>query len=182
MIAAHRTHKATKYFNERMKYFKTAVFVGFVSLQRLWPVVVAAVGIVANSKGIERGAKAVTIGSETYTAADVDYYYYTAYNSFVRQNSSSLSFLGLDTSKSLNEQDCQLMEDSTWHDYITEQAIKSLTSYSMLAQKAEESGFDGSEAMDEAVKQTYSDHDTYASAAGITRSQYIKSVCGPLGN
>jgi hypothetical protein len=48
MIAAHRTHKATKYFNERMKYFITAVFVGFVSLQRLWPVVVAAVGVVCN--------------------------------------------------------------------------------------------------------------------------------------
>ena len=74
------------------------------------------------------------------------------------------------------------MEDSTWHDYFTEQAIKTLTSYSMLAQKAEEAGFDGSEAMDEAVKQTYSDLDTYASAAGITRSQYIKSVCGPLVN
>ena len=145
-------------------------------------VVVAAVVIVANSKVIERGAKAVTIGSETYTAADVDYYYYTAYNSFVRQNSSSLSFLGLDTSKSLKDQDCQFMEDSTWHDYFTEQAIKTLTSYSMLAQKAEEAGFDGSEAMDEAVKQTYSDLDTYASAAGITRSQYIKSVCGPLVN
>ena len=145
-------------------------------------VVVAAVVIVANSKVIERGAKAVTIGSETYTAADVDYYYYTAYNSFVRQNSSNLSLFGLDTSKSLKEQDCQFMEDSTWHDYFTEQAIKTLTSYSMLAQKAEESGFDGSEAMDEAVKQTYSDLDTYASAAGITRSQYIKSVCGPLVN
>ena len=145
-------------------------------------VVVAAVVIVANSKVIERGAKAVTIGSETYTAADVDYYYYTAYNSFVRQNSSSLSILGLDTSKSLKDQDCQFMEDSTWHDYFTEQAIKTLTSYSMLAQKAEEAGFDGSEAMDEAVKQTYSDLDTYASAAGITRSQYIKSVCGPLVN
>ena len=145
-------------------------------------VVVAAVVIVANSKVIERGAKAVTIGSETYTAADVDYYYYTAYNSFVRQNSSNLSLFGLDTSKSLKDQDCQFMEDSTWHDYFTEQAIKTLTSYSMLAQKAEESGFDGSEAMDEAVKQTYSDLDTYASAAGITRSQYIKSVCGPLVN
>ena len=145
-------------------------------------VLVAIVVIVANSKVIERNAKAVTIGSETYTAADVDYYYYTAYNSFVRQNSSNLSLFGLDTSKSLKEQDCQFMEDSTWHDYFTEQAIKTLTSYALLAQKAEEAGFDGSKAMDEAVKQTYSDLDTYASAAGITRSQYIKSVCGPLVN
>ena len=145
-------------------------------------VVVAAVVIVANSKVIERSAKAVTIGSETYTAADVDYYFYTNYNNFVRQYSSNLSLLGLDTSKSLKEQDCQFMEGSTWYDYFSTQAINSLTSCSLLAQKAEEDGFDGSEAMDEAVKQTYSDLDTYASASGITRSQYIKSVCGPLVN
>ena len=145
-------------------------------------VVVAAVVIVANSKVIERSAKAVTIGSETYTAADVDYYFYTNYNNFVRQYSSNLSLLGLDTSKSLKEQDCQFTEDSTWYDYFTTQAINSLTSCSLLAQKAEEAGFDGSEAMDEALAQTYSDIDTYASASGYTRSQYIKAVCGPLVN
>ena len=145
-------------------------------------VVVAAVVIVANSKVIERNAKAVTVGSETYTAADVDYYFYTNYNNFVRQYSSNLSLLGLDTSKSLKEQDCQFMEDSTWYDYFSTQAINSLTSCSLLAQKAEEAGFDGSEAMDEALAQTYSDIDTYASASGYTRSQYIKAVCGPLVN
>ena len=145
-------------------------------------VVVAAVVIVANSKVIERSAKAVTVGSETYTAADVDYYFYTNYNNFVRQYSSNLSLLGLDTSKSLKEQDCQFMEGSTWYDYFTTQAINSLTSCSLLAQKAEEAGFDGGKAMDEALAQTYSDIDTYASASGYTRSQYIKAVCGPLVN
>ena len=145
-------------------------------------VLVAIVVIVANSKVIERNAKAVTIGSETYTAADVDYYYYTAYNSFVTKYSSYLSMFGLDTSKSLKDQDCSMTDGGTWYDYFRDQAIDSLTAYALLAQKAEEAGFDGSEAMDEAVKQTYSDLDTYASAAGITRSQYIKSVCGPLVN
>ena len=75
-----------------------------------------------------------------------------------------------------------MTDGGTWYDYFRDQAIDSLTAYALLAQKAEEAGFDGSEAMDEAVKQTYSDLDTYASAAGITRSQYIKSVCGPLVN
>ena len=145
-------------------------------------VLVAVVVIVANSKVIERNAKAVTIGSETYTAADVDYYYYTAYNSFVTKSSSYLSMFGLDTSKSLKDQDCSMTDGGTWYDYFRDQAIDSLTAYALLAQKAEEAGFDGSEAMDEAVKQTYSDLDTYASAAGITRRQYIKSVCGPLVN
>ncbi len=145
-------------------------------------VLVAAVVIVANSKVIERNAKAVTIGSETYTAADVDYYFYTAYNSFVSQYSSYLSLYGLDTSKSLKDQDCPVTDGGTWYDYFRDQAISSLTSYSLLAQKAEEEGFDGSEAVEESVQQTYSDLDTYAAAAGYTRGQYIKAVCGSLVN
>ena len=145
-------------------------------------VLVAAVVIVANSKVIERSAKAVTIGNETYTAADVDYYFYTAYNSFVSQYSSYLSLYGLDTSKSLKEQDCPVTDGGTWYDYFRDQAISSLTSYSLLAQKAAEEGFDGSEAVEESVQQTYSDLDTYAAAAGYTRGQYIKAVCGPLVN
>ena len=145
-------------------------------------VLVAIVVIVANSKVIERNAKAVTIGSETYTAADVDYYYYTAYNSFVRNYSSYLSMYGLDTSKSLKDQDCPMTDGGTWYDYFRDQAISSLTSYSLLAQKAEEDGFDGSETVEADLKQVYSDLDSYAAAAGYTRSQYIKTVCGPLVN
>ena len=145
-------------------------------------VLVAIVVIVANSKVIERNAKAVTIGNETYTAADVDYYYYTAYNSFVRNYSSYLSMYGLDTSKSLKDQDCPMTDGGTWYDYFRDQAISSLTSYSLLAQKAEEDGFDGSETVEADLKQVYSDLDSYAAAAGYTRSQYIKTVCGPLVN
>ena len=52
----------------------------------------------------------------------------------------------------------------------------------MLAQKAEEDGFDGSETVEADLKQVYSDLDSYAAAAGYTRSQYIKTVCGPLVN
>ena len=145
-------------------------------------VLVAIVVIVANSKVIERNAKAVTIGNETYTAADVDYYYYTAYNSFVRNYSSYLSMYGLDTSKSLKDQDCPMTDGGTWYDYFRDQAISSLTSYSLLAQKAEEDGFDGSETVEADLKQVYSDLDSYAAAAGYPRSQYIKTVCGPLVN
>ena len=68
-------------------------------------VIVGIVVTVANSKVIERSADAVTIGNETYTAADVSYFYNTIYNSFVSKNSYYLSVYGLDTSKSLKEQD-----------------------------------------------------------------------------
>ena len=98
-------------------------------------VIVGIVVTVANSKVIERSADAVTIGNETYTAADVSYFYNTIYNSFVSQNSYYLSVYGLDTSKSLKEQDCPVTDGGTWYDYFRDQALESLKSYALLAQK-----------------------------------------------
>ena len=98
-------------------------------------VIVGIVVTVANSKVIERSADAVTIGNETYTAADVSYFYNTIYNSFVSKNSYYLSVYGLDTSKSLKEQDCPVTDGGTWYDYFRDQALESLKSYALLAQK-----------------------------------------------
>ena len=145
-------------------------------------VIVGIVVTVANSKVIERSADAVTIGNETYTAADVSYFYNTIYNSFVSKNSYYLSVYGLDTSKSLKEQDCPVTDGGTWYDYFRDQALSSMTSYSLLAQKAEAEGFDGSEAVEQSVQDTFADLDAAAASAGYTRAQYIKAVCGPLVN
>ena len=87
-------------------------------------VIVGIVVTVANSKVIERNADAVTIGNETYTAADVSYFYNTIYSSFVSKNSYYLSAYGLDTSKSLKEQDCPVINGSTWYDYFRDQALE----------------------------------------------------------
>ena len=145
-------------------------------------VAVAAVVIVANSKVIERNADAVIIGTETYTAADVDYFFYTGYSSFVNKNSAYLSLYGLDTSKPLDEQDCVVTDGGTWYDYFLDQALTSLKSYALLAQKAEAEDFDGSGYVEQSVEQTYDDIDTYAAASNYTRAQYIRMVCGPLVN
>ena len=145
-------------------------------------VIVGIVVTVANSKVIERNADAVTIGNETYTAADVSYFYNTIYSSFVSKNSYYLSVYGLDTSKSLKEQDCPVTDGGTWYDYFRDQALESLKSYALLAQKAEAEGFDGSEEVEQSVQDTFADLDAAAASAGYTRAQYIKAVCGPLVN
>ena len=144
-------------------------------------VIVGIVVTVANSKVIERNADAVTIGNETYTAADVSYFYNTIYSSFVSKNSYYLSAYGLDTSKSLKEQDCPI-NGSTWYDYFRDQALESLKSYALLAQKAEAEGFDASEEVEQSVQDTFADLDAAAASAGYTRAQHIKAVCGPLVN
>ena len=145
-------------------------------------VIVGIVVTVANSKVIERNADAVTIGDETYTAADVSYFYNTIYNSFVAKNSYYLSIYGLDTSKSLKEQDCPVTDGGTWYDYFRDQALESLKSYALLAQKAESEGFDAGEEAEQSVQETFADLDASAASAGYTRAQYIKAVCGPLVN
>lgn len=68
------------------------------------------------------------------------------------------------------------------YDYFRSQALSSMTSYSLLAQKAEAEGFDGSEAVEQSVQDTFADLDAAAASAGYTRAQYIKAVCGPLVN
>ena len=144
-------------------------------------VIVGIVVTVANSKVIERKADALTIGNETYTAADVSYFYNNIYSSFVAKNSYYLSAYGLDTTKSLKEQSCPI-NDGTWYDYFRDQALESLKSYALLAQKAEAEGFDASEEVEQSVQETLSDLDASAASAGYTRAQYIKAVCGPLVN
>ena len=90
-------------------------------------VIVGIVVTVANSKVIERNAFDVTTANETYTAADVSYFYNTIYSSFVSKNSYYLSAYGLDTSKSLKEQDCPVTDGGTWYDYFRDQALSSMT-------------------------------------------------------
>lgn len=145
-------------------------------------VIVAAVAIIANTGVLERNKDAVRIGDETYTAADLSYYYNTAYSSFVSNNYYYLSYYGLDTSSPLDEQSCLFGEDMTWHDYFMNQAIENLRAYSLLAQEAEKNGFDGDEYVESSLEATLADLDTYASQNGYTRSQYLSAYFGSLVN
>ena len=55
-----------------------------------------------NSNIIQRSSAALSVGGETYSAAEVSYYYRNAYNSVV--NSQYASYFSLDTSSSLSKQ------------------------------------------------------------------------------
>ena len=145
-------------------------------------VIVGIVVTVSNSKVIDLFFYYDTLCNEIYTAADVSYFYNTIYNSFVSKNSYYLSVYGLDTSKSLKEQDCPVTDGGTWYDYFRDQALESLKSYALLAQKAEAEGFAASEEVEQSVQDTLNDLDASAATAGYTRAQYIKAVCSPLVN
>ena len=127
-------------------------------------VAVAVITVVANSHVIDRNAKAYTVNGETFTAADVNYYYRNAYNAFVSSYSDYISYY-FDTSKDLREQDCSMI-DGTWFDYFAQQAFATIDEVSALAQKAKAENFDASEAEKAALASNYSYIDTYAALQG----------------
>lgn len=139
-------------------------------------VAVAAVSIIFNSHVIDRNAKAYSVNGETFTAADVNYYYRNAYNSFVRQNSSMISYY-FDASKDLHDQEC-FMGDGSWYDYFADQALDTLGRVSALCQKAKAEGFEAKEAEENALAGDYSFIDIYAAAQGMTREQYLQGYFG----
>ena len=87
--------------------------------------VVIAIGLVVwNSNIIQRGTTAVTVEGESYSAAEVGYYYHNAYNSIV--NSKYASLYGIDKNTSLSQQSLndtakmmlRVSEDMTWDAYF----------------------------------------------------------------
>ena len=81
--------------------------------------------------------------TDTYSVADFNYFYFTAYNTHYSQFSGYAQLLP-DTSVPFDEQVCVFMGDgkSTWADYFETQAVNSMRQISMLcAEAAADSGF-----------------------------------------
>lgn len=91
---------------------------------------------------------AVTVGSHSYTPAQVSYRYASQYHSFANQYGSYASIFGLDTSAGLaglNKQSCPMLENGTWRDYFLQAAQQQLASNAALLDYAQANGITLSE-------------------------------------
>lgn len=90
---------------------------------------VVIISVVWRTNVIPRMATAASIDGENYNAAEVSYYYQSAYRNFVSNYSYFVSYLGLDTSISLKNQEMNETavsmleiedpkEGMTWYDYF----------------------------------------------------------------
>ena len=121
---------------------------------------------------------AVKINGTEYTVGDVAYYFYTSYNTFVAQNSSYLSILGFDTTKSMKEQ--YMADGTTWFDFFANGAVSSLATTAGIAAEAEAAGFNVDERLDEEVAAALELADLSAKQYGYSDSElYIKAAYGP---
>ena len=142
--------------------------------------VVVAIGLVVwNSNIIQRGTTAVTVEGESYSAAEVSYYYHNAYNSIV--NSKYASLYGIDKNTSLSQQSLndtakmmlRVSEDMTWDAYFRDAAKKSL-----IQLTAAEKGMTFNDDMQKEVDRTVETFSTYAKKAGYSTSAYLKLMYG----
>lgn len=180
----------------------------------LYGVIAAAVliGVIASfvwrSDFIPKMTTAATIDGEKYTAAEVDYYYQTAFRNFVTNSQYSyfLSYLGLDTSIPLKSQEISTSTASmlgievpdaepagdegtgdeetsgstgmTWHDYFLNEALDNMRVIQSVLKAADAEGFE----YPAGVQAQYDDNmaalESTAAASGVSVSQYLKSTFG----
>ena len=149
-------------------------------------VVVAIALVVWNSNFFQRRATALNIDGVKYTAADVNYYYITSYNSVVSQYSSYLSYLGLNTSTSLKKQSINdtakmfldVSDDMTWDEYFKQSAKTNLTTVTMLVKEAKANSFTFTDEMQQTLDSAVSSLESSASSAGYSTKDYLKAVYG----
>lgn len=147
-------------------------------------VLVAAFLLVWNSNVIQRGTTAVTVEGESYSAAEVGYFYHMAYNSIV--NGSYASYYGIDSSTPLTQQNLGDMaklflgveEDMTWDAYLKQYAKESLIEITMLKKGAKEAGLSWNDEMQADLDETMESLSTYAKTNGYSDGEYLKALYG----
>lgn len=84
----------------------------------------------------------IKIGEHEITQTEFDYYYNTLTNNYLTQNSSSLLFMGIDTSKPLDEQPCIYDTNLSWADYFMQSTVPLLQNVKALCDDAKANNFE----------------------------------------
>ena len=138
-------------------------------------VIVAVICLIWKSNVIPKHAAAVSIDGEKYTAAEVNFHFQNAYQSFVNQNYNYLSMLGLDPSKDLKSQQ---FGEQTWHDFFLDQALTQMVNVEKLNAAAEKEDFQWTDALQAQLDTSLASVKTTASASGYTEKQYLAAIYG----
>lgn len=101
-------------------------------------VVMAVLVLVVNSNLFYTVLPAASIGGTDYSAAEVTYYYKSAYYEFTNTYGNYVSYF-FDPNKPLKDQ--AYSETQTWHDYFEETALENMRNITMLCDEAAKTGF-----------------------------------------
>lgn len=108
----------------------------------------------------------------------VNYYFTNVYQNFLQQNSSYISYLGLNTSSDLRSQTFPGDETKTWFDYFMDQTLTQMSSIYALNKAAEAEGYVWNDAMQTEFDSNMDSLDTSATAAGLSATKYLQRMYG----
>ena len=103
-------------------------------------ILVGSVAINPIKNVVYKNTKAITIGNETLSAVELNYFYIDAISQYVSTYSSYISYI-LNVSAPLDEQIANKETNQTWADYFLEIAIENATSTYELYRLAQENNF-----------------------------------------
>lgn len=141
-------------------------------------VVLIAAILIGNSSLFYR-QQALKVADETYSVAEVNYFYNVAYQNFYSSMGSAASYF-LDTNKPLDSQEYTMSDEyDTWADYFLGEAKKSLTEVTALSQAAEAEGMTLSDEDLEEIDEQIASIAEYAKSAGYSSaSKYMEAIYG----
>lgn len=150
-------------------------------------VIVAVICVIWRANLISKLSTAVTINGEKYTAAEVNYYYGAAYQSFMSNIGNYASMLGLDTSSSLKDQKINataagLMgakEGDSWYEYVLNQALDQMKSVQAVCDAAGKAGFTWTDDLQSKLDDNMSTLKTSVTNGGYSSfKQYLSTAYG----
>lgn len=140
-------------------------------------VVVAASLLIFNSSAVQRSRAAVVIDGEKYNAAQVGYYYTTAYQNFMQSGYGSYL---IDPNSPLSSQTYIGDETMTWADYFKEEAITSLKTIHAAHKAAEAEGLTLDDADRASITANVDAMKAAAESNGYTYKSYLTAMFGSL--
>lgn len=183
--------KTAREAQKRKEEKRTNLLYGVIAAAVLIAVVVS---FVWRSDFIPKMTSAATIDGEKYTAAEVDYFYQTAYRNFLNQYSYFTSYLGLNTGATLRSQNISETAASmlgielpgegeeaatmTWHDYFLNQALDNMSVIQAVLKAADAEGFQYPAGIQAQYDDNMDSLKSAAAASGISVSQYLKGSFG----
>ena len=119
---------------------------------------------------------ALTIGDESYSPAEVNYYYANEYHNMVNQYGNYISMFGLDTSSGisgLDKQSCPMLENGTWRDYFLQSAKTNMAQVKALTDYAKANGISLTEEEIADVDASIAQLSEYAKTAGYSSANNL---------
>ena len=188
--------KTAREAQQRKDEKRTNLLYGVIAAAVLVAVIAS---FVWRSDFIPKMTTAATIDGEKYTAAEVDYYYQTAYRNFLNQYSYFTSYLGLNTGATLRsqkisetaasmlgielpgtdgEEGAESAVPMTWHDYFLDQALDNMNVIQAALKAADAEGFQYPDGIQTEYEDNMDSLKSAAAASGISVSQYLKGNFG----